>query len=308
MTGHQSVLLQESIQALAIKPSGVYVDCTFGRGGHSRAILEHLNANGRLLAIDKDLDAIAYANEQFAADARFHIYQGSFTKLKAITEQTDMIGKIDGVLLDLGVSSPQLDNPERGFSFMQSGPLDMRMDASQSLDAAQFINKARVEELARVFKEYGEERFSGRIARAIVNARENAQITTTSELAEIVKEANPKWEKHKHPATRVFQAIRIHINQELNDLRDCLQQCMHVLAPKGRLAVISFHSLEDRLVKQFMREEERGLTPPPGVPVRACEIKTTFKRIGKAIKPSDEEMKHNVRARSAVLRIGEKIA
>jgi 16S rRNA (cytosine1402-N4)-methyltransferase len=208
----------------------------------------------------------------------------------------------------LGVSSPQLDNPERGFSFMQQGPLDMRMDLSQDLDAARFVNKAEATEMAKVFKEYGEERFAGRIARAIVSAREENPILTTAALAEIVKAANPKWEKHKHPATRVFQAIRIHINQELMDLTACLKQCVKTLTVGGRLVVISFHSLEDRIVKHFMREEEQGLRPPPGVPVRAIDIKTCFKRVGKAIKPSDDEIKQNVRSRSAVLRIGEKIA
>lgn len=305
---HQSVLLQEAVHGLAIKADGIYVDGTFGRGGHARAILHHLSSKGRLLAIDKDPVAVAYAQDHFSLDPRFTLFQGSFAELPRFAEQAQVYGKIDGILLDLGVSSPQLDEASRGFSFMQEGPLDMRMDLTQAMRAADFVNKADEKELVRVFREYGEERFSGRIARAIVAAREKSPITTTQTLAEIIKQANPKWEKHKHPATRVFQAIRIHINQELTDLSACLDTIMDVLAVGGRLAIISFHSLEDRIVKQFMRAKEQGMRPPPGVPVRASEMATCFKRIGKAIKPSDEEIKQNARARSAVLRIGEKTA
>jgi 16S rRNA (cytosine1402-N4)-methyltransferase len=308
MTAHQSVLLQESINGLAIKANGTYVDGTFGRGGHSRAILQHLNASGRLIAIDKDKEAIDYAALHFSDDPRFKIFRGSFAHLGDIARECDVYGRIDGILLDLGVSSPQIDNPERGFSFIQQGPLDMRMDTAQDLDAAHFVNKAASAEMEAIFREYGEERFARRIANAIVTAREESPILTTASLAEIVKAANPKWEKHKHPATRVFQAIRIHINQELTDLTACLKQCVDAMAVGGRLAVISFHSLEDRIVKQFMRSEEQGVRPPIGVPVKAVDIKTNFKRIGKAIKPTDEEVKQNVRSRSAVLRIGEKIA
>lgn len=308
MTAHQSVLLQEAIEGLAIKPEGIYVDGTFGRGGHSRAILQQLSASGRLIAIDKDPEAIDHAHEVFGADPRFSIYQGSFARLAEFAELAGVYGKIDGVLLDLGVSSPQLDNPERGFSFMQKGPLDMRMDLSQHLDAAGFVNEAEADEMAAIFREYGEERFAGRIARAIVAAREQSPIITTEVLAEIVKQANPKWEKHKHPATRVFQAIRIHVNQELTDLTGCLNGVIDTLAVGGRLVVISFHSLEDRIVKQFMRDKEKGPSLPIGLPVRNIETKTNFKRVGKAVKASDIEIKQNVRARSAVLRIGEKIA
>ncbi|CDZ78626.1 Ribosomal RNA small subunit methyltransferase H [Legionella massiliensis] len=308
MTGHQSVLLQEAIDGLAIKPEGIYVDGTFGRGGHSRAILQQLSSAGRLIAIDKDPEAIDYARNHFADEPRFEIFQGSFARLAEFSKEAKVYGQIDGILLDLGVSSPQLDNPERGFSFMQKGPLDMRMDLSQELDAAGFVNKAEAEEMAVIFREYGEERFAGRIARAIVAARSEAPISTTEALAEIVKQANPKWEKHKHPATRVFQAIRIHVNQELHDLNLCLNAALDVLAIGGRLAVISFHSLEDRIVKQFMRNKEYGQRPPPGVPIRDVEIKTNFKRVGKAVKAAEGEVKQNVRARSAVLRIGEKLA
>lgn len=305
---HQSVLLGESIEGLAIQSGGIYFDGTFGRGGHSQEIIKLLGVQGRLYAIDKDLDAIACAKERFGLDQRFHIFHGSFAQIEAFAAQVSVVGKVNGILLDLGVSSPQLDNPERGFSFMHEGPLDMRMDLTQALSAARFVNEAEAEDMARIFRLYGEERFAGRIAKAIVAARTKAPITSTLQLAEIVKEANPKWEKHKHPATRVFQAIRIHVNQELSDLSSCLEQCLKILAPGGRLAVISFHSLEDRIVKQFMRDKEQGEKPPPEVPVRYEGLKTNFKRVGKAIMPQENEVKDNVRARSAVLRIGEKLA
>ncbi len=308
MTAHQTVLLHEAVEGLAIDPQGIYVDGTFGRGGHSRAILQRLAGSGKLFAIDKDLEAIEYGQQAFADEPRLQFYQGSFAQLAQFAKEAGLSGKINGILLDLGVSSPQLDTPSRGFSFMQQGPLDMRMDLNQPLNAAQFINEAAVEELALVFKNYGEERFASRIAKAIVLARAEAPIETTAALAEIVKQANPRWEKHKHPATRVFQAIRIYVNQELNDLSACLETAMEVLAVGGRLVVISFHSLEDRIVKQFMRSKEQGPRLPTSIPLRYVETKTCFKRIGKAVKASDMEVKQNVRARSAVLRIGEKIA
>lgn len=305
---HQSVLLHESIAGLRIKADGIYVDGTFGRGGHSQAILNELSDAGRLFAIDKDPAAIEFAEQQFGSDKRFQIFQGSFARLKEFAKEVEIEGKIDGILLDLGVSSPQLDDASRGFSFMKKGPLDMRMDLTQSLDAAYFVNHAEADEMAKIFREYGEERFAGRIARAIVEARNETPILTTEVFAEIVKEANPKWEKHKHPATRVFQAIRIHINDELSDLKLGLDAALDILCVGGRLAVISFHSLEDRIVKQFMRLKEEGHRPPANIPIRAMDMKTTFKRIGKAIKPQDVEVNDNVRSRSAVLRIGEKIA
>ena len=233
---------------------------------------------------------------------------GSFANIKEFAKKLQVFGAVDGILLDLGVSSPQLDNPDRGFSFTQLGPLDMRMDVNNPLSAASFVNEAPVEEMASLFRLYGEERFALRIAKAIEKARMQIPITTTLQLAEIVKEANPKWEKHKHPATRVFQAIRIHVNQELHDLSQCLDQCIDVLSKGGRLAVISFHSLEDRMVKQFMRDKEMGERLPKEVPVRHEDIKTNFRRVGKAVMPKDVEVKGNVRARSAVLRIGEKVA
>jgi 16S rRNA (cytosine1402-N4)-methyltransferase len=308
MTVHQAVLLQEAIEGLALKANGIYVDGTFGRGGHSRAILQHLSASGRLLAIDKDPEAVAYAKQHFSSDQRFQIYHGSFANLAEVAKQAGVFGQINGILLDLGVSSAQLDEPARGFSFQKQGPLDMRMNLQQELDAAHFINNAQLDEMAAIFRQYGEERFAKRIARAIVTARTAAPIQTTEVLAEIIKQANPKWEKHKHPATRVFQAIRIFINQELTDLTACLNLVVDTLAIGGRLVVISFHSLEDRIVKQFMRTQEQGEYLPKGVPIAQIRIQTRFKRIGKAIKATNQEIKQNIRARSAILRIGEKIA
>lgn len=305
---HNSVLLQESLEGLAIKPDGVYVDGTFGRGGHSRAILAALSAQGRLIAVDKDQEAVRYANQHFADDARFQLFHGSFASLPEFTKRAGVYGQVDGILLDLGVSSPQFDDAERGFSFMKAGPLDMRMNTEQPLSAAVFVNTADSDELIRVFREYGEERFAKRIAGAIIDARNQAPIVSTLEFAELVKKANPKWEKHKHPATRVFQAIRIHINNELQELQDFLAGSLEMLAVGGRLAIISFHSLEDRLVKQFMRDSEQGARLPRGLPIQASEEKKTFKRIGKAIKPSEVEIMDNIRARSAILRIGEKLA
>lgn len=305
---HYSVLLQEVIEGLAIKANGIYVDGTFGRGGHSQAILARLATSGRLIAIDKDPEAIEFANLHFNNDSRLQIFQGSFSQLAEFAKEANVYQQVNGILLDLGVSSPQLDNAARGFSFMQAGPLDMRMDTSQSVDATRYINNAKLEDMAQIFWEYGEERFARRIARAIVEARVKEPILTTTVLAEIIKQANPKWERHKHPATRVFQAIRIHINNELDDLKKGLQRAFDVLAVGGRLVVISFHSLEDRIVKNFMRTMEVGPMLPPGVPIRAQEMKKCFRRLGKAIKPSAEELRQNIRSRSAILRIGEKLA
>ncbi|MBA2650134.1 MAG: 16S rRNA (cytosine(1402)-N(4))-methyltransferase RsmH [Legionella sp.] len=308
MAAHQPVLLHETMKALAINPEGAYIDGTFGRGGHSSNILNALSDKGKLFAIDKDLDAVQYGKDNYGLDKRFQIAHGSFASLSNLAKAWGIYGMVDGILLDLGVSSPQLDNPVRGFSFMQEGPLDMRMDITQETSAAQFVNEAPANELASVFRTYGEERFAGRIARAIVEARMIAPISTTLQLAEIVKAANPKWERHKHPATRVFQAIRIYVNQELTELSEGLGQCIDVLKPGGRLAVISFHSLEDKIVKRFMRDKEQGPRLPPEVPVRYEVTITNFKRVGKAVMPQEEEVKANVRARSAVLRIGEKLA
>ena len=306
MNSHKPVLLEEAIEALAIIPDGMYIDGTFGRGGHTRAIMERLGPKGRLFALDKDWAAIAYAKTRFSQDERFQIRQGSFAGLTEAAQEWGIVGKLNGILLDLGVSSPQFDDAERGFSFMQAGPLDMRMDSQQGLNATQFINEAKESDLADVFFTYGEERYSRRIARAIVMERSKAPIQDTITLAEVVKAAHPKWEKHKHPATRVFQAVRIYVNQELTDLEACLAQTLEVLAGRGRLAVISFHSLEDRIVKQFMQRAEQGVRIPKHIPVKANHLEGRLRRIGRAIKPTEGEIHNNIRARSAILRIGEK--
>lgn len=302
---HQPVLLEEALEALAVKSDGFYVDATFGRGGHARQILNLLNESGKLLVIDKDEEAIREANK--LQDARIIIKHGSFTNLKNWIDELGLVGKIDGILLDLGVSSPQLDDAARGFSFLKNGPLDMRMDPKQKLTAALWINRASEEEIARILYEYGEEKFSRRIARAIVKARALKPLTTTEQLAEIVAQANPKWEKHKHPATRTFQALRIVVNDELNELRNCLEQSLEVLAIGGRLAVIGFQSLEDRVMKSFMQRYIHG-SALHQLPLRQAELGIKLKRIGRALKPSDAEINQNPRARSAHLRVVEKIA
>jgi len=304
---HQSVMLDEAIENLAIQPDGVYLDATFGRGGHAQAILNQLGSTGRLLAMDKDPDAVAYACSHFSSDKRLLIQHGSFADLEKFVAKQNLIGKIDGILFDLGVSSPQLDDPERGFSFMRDAKLDMRMDHSQGMDAATFIAKVEEKELARVLWEYGEERFSRRIAKAIVMARQTSPITTTAQLADVVAKANPAWQKGKNPATRSFQAIRIAVNKELEDLERGLIQGLDVLKVGGRLLVISFHSLEDRIVKHFMQRQEQGDEIPAGLPIKHIDIEMKFKRLGRAIKPSEKEIAMNPRARSAILRIGEKL-
>ncbi|MEH6671120.1 16S rRNA (cytosine(1402)-N(4))-methyltransferase RsmH [Halopseudomonas sp.] len=303
---HTSVLLEEAIEGLAVKPAGLYVDGTFGRGGHSRALLARLGAEGRLLGFDKDPEAVRVGAELAAEDGRFVVIQRSFADMAEELRQRGLHGQVDGVLLDLGVSSPQLDDAERGFSFMHDGPLDMRMDPTSGQSAAQWINGAPEEDIAAVLKEYGEERYAKRIARAIVTRRAEQPFTRTADLAEVVKVANPAWEKHKHPATRAFQGIRIFINRELDDLAEGLKAALEVLAPGGRLVVISFHSLEDRLVKQFMRREAKGAPLPRDLPIRAADIDVSINLIGKAIMPSAAETAVNPRARSAVLRIAEK--
>ena len=305
---HVTVLLQEAVDALVTNPAGFYVDGTFGRGGHSALVLQHLSPEGHLMGIDKDVSAIAVANERFADDARFEIAHGSFAELAELIEARGMTGKVDGVLLDLGVSSPQLDEAERGFSFQNDGPLDMRMDQTRGQSAADWVNNATEEEIARVIKEFGEERFAKRMARAIVTERQKAPFTRTKHLAEVIKEANPAWEKGKHPATRAFQAIRIHVNNELTDLDAVLEQALKVLAIGGRLVVISFHSLEDRVVKRFIRRQELGDPVPRGLPIRDEQLNKRMRSCGKAIKASDGEVDANVRSRSAIMRVAEKIS
>lgn len=304
---HITVLLNEAVAALITDTSGFYVDGTFGRGGHSALVMQQLSADGRLLGIDKDLAAIATANARFADDPRFAIAHGSFAELAKLVDERDMTGKVAGVLLDLGVSSPQLDEAERGFSFMQDGPLDMRMDQTRGQSAADWINSASEDDITWVFKEYGEERFAKRMARAIIAERQKTPFTRTKHLAEVIKEANPAWEKGKHPATRAFQAIRIQVNSELTDLDSVLEQALAVLAPGGRLVVISFHSLEDRAVKRFIRRQELGDPVPKGLPLRDDQLNKRMRSLSKAIKASDEEVNANVRSRSAVMRVAEKL-
>jgi 16S rRNA (cytosine1402-N4)-methyltransferase len=304
---HVTVLLHEAVEHLITDPSGFYVDGTFGRGGHSSLLLQKLNPTGRLLAIDKDVTAIETAREKFAGDQRFEIAHASFADLAELVRAKNLAGKVSGVLLDLGVSSPQLDNADRGFSFMQDGPLDMRMDQSGGISAADWINSAAEDEISFVLKELGEERFARRMAKAIVAERVKRPFTRTGHLAEVIKEANPAWEKGKHPATRAFQAIRIYINNELGDLESVLTQAVEVLAPGGRLVVISFHSLEDRMVKRFIRQQEQGDPVPKGLPIRDEQLNRKLKSVGKAIKASDEEVTINVRSRSAVMRVAEKL-
>lgn len=304
---HTTVLLNETVDGCVVDPDGVYVDGTFGRGGHSRLLLSKLSSNGKLIGFDKDPLAIASGKELEAEDARFRIVQSSFADMKDELARIG-INQVNGILLDLGVSSPQLDDAERGFSFMKDGPLDMRMNPDAGLSAAEWVAETAEAEIARVLKEYGEERFAKRMARALVEARKAEDITRTSRLAEIIKQANPAWEKHKHPATRAFQAIRIAVNNELGDLENVLADSVDLLLPGGRLSVISFHSLEDRMVKRFIRAQEKGKDLPPGLPVMEDQLGKTMKKIGKAIMPGREEIERNQRARSAVLRIAERLS
>ena len=301
---HRPVLLSEVLTGLAIDPSGIYIDGTFGRGGHSRAILEKLNEHGKLFAIDQDPEAEQEAHK--IKNKNFYFIRDSFKNIKKIAEKNYISGNIAGILLDLGVSSPQLYDAKRGFSFQKDGPLDMRMDPDKGQSVAEFLETVREEKLAEILKTYGEERYSKRIARAIVNAQKEAPITRTLRLAEIVKTAHPAWERDKHPATRVFQALRIFINQELDVLHAVLPQCLEILKNNGRLAVVSFHSLEDRIVKQFIQEEIHGDVVLRQLPIKDRELKKSLRSIGRAIKPTEVEMKENPRSRSAILRIVEK--
>ncbi|MEE6031669.1 16S rRNA (cytosine(1402)-N(4))-methyltransferase RsmH [Avibacterium paragallinarum] len=310
---HFTVLLNEAVDGLVLKEKGIYIDGTFGRGGHSRLILSRLSQDGRLIAIDRDLRAIAAAAQ--IQDPRFQIEHNSFSAIPEICEKLGLVGKIDGILLDLGVSSPQLDEAERGFSFMKDGPLDMRMDTTQGLSAAEWLQQVSEQDLAWVLKTFGEERFAKRIAQTIVNYNKNARqngtepLSRTLQLAELISQSVPFKDKHKHPATRSFQAIRIFINAELEELERVLQGALQVLAPQGRLSIISFHSLEDRMVKHFMRKQSKGESLPKGLPLREDQIQRsqTLKTIGKAIMPSEQEIAQNARSRSAVLRIAERV-
>lgn len=305
---HISVLMEETIDGLDIKPNGVYIDGTFGRGGHSGQILARLGSEGRLQAIDQDPQAIAAA-EKFADDPRFAIAHNRFSQMREVATQAGILGQVDGILLDIGVSSPQLDDAERGFSFMKDGPLDMRMNPTAGRSAAEWLAEADLEDITYVIKEFGEEKFGRRIATKICETRVHTPILTTKQLATLVDEAVPVKDKFKHPATRTFQAIRIYINSELEEIQTALKESLDVLKPGGRLVVISFHSLEDRIVKQFIKKQSKGEAIPRGLPLTDAQLKQnlTLKAVGKAIKPSAAEIAQNPRARSSVLRVAQKL-
>jgi len=306
LRSHQTVLLEEAVEALRVKADGIYVDGTFGRGGHSRAFLARLSSLGKLIALDRDAMAIASAME--IADPRLAVFHAPFGALREVVGRAG-IAHVDGVLLDLGMSSPQLDEADRGFSFRFDGPLDMRMDTSRGQTAAQWLEQSSEQEIGEVIRRYGEERFAKQIARAIVAVRSRGPVDRTRQLAEIVAKAVPTREPHQDPATRTFQAIRIHINQELEELAVMLPQCLEVLDDGGRLVVISFHSLDDRIVKQFMRTHSQPGALPARLPLRAHELpKPHLKLIGKPVFPSESEVAANPRARSAVMRVAERIA
>jgi len=304
---HETVLLNEAVAALSVKPNGVYIDGTFGRGGHSAEILKKLEKKGRLLLIDQDPEAIVAAHQLYADDERVKIWRGSFRHIPQALSDVGLAERVDGVLLDLGVSSPQLDDASRGFSFAKEGDLDMRMNPDVGESAAEWLQHAPAKEIADVLWQYGEERLSRRIASAIVMDRVETPFTTTLQLAEMIARVIPKREKNKHPATRSFQAIRIHINQELASLIECLEAASEYLSIDARLVVISFHSLEDRLVKRFMRKHSRPVKLPKGLPVMPDETKKPMLRLlSKAIKASESEVKRNPRSRSAVMRVAER--
>jgi 16S rRNA (cytosine1402-N4)-methyltransferase len=308
VTAHTPVLLEEVLAGLAIQADGRYCDGTFGRGGHTAAILAALGPAGRIVAIDRDPEAIAAGRVRFKDEPRLTLVRGSFAQLEQLLRAAGLEGQLHGVLLDLGVSSPQFDEARRGFSFMQDGPLDMRMDNEAGQSAAQWLARASEREIADVLFKLGEEKFSRRIARAIVAARTATPITTTRELAAIVEAAVPTREPGKHPATRTFQAIRIHINGELEAIMAVLPQAVNLLAPGGRLCVISFHSLEDRLVKRFLRREAQGDPLYAELPVVPPHARPRLRLVGGPTMPGDDEIERNVRARSAVLRVAERLA
>ncbi len=306
-TTHQAVLLKETIAGLNIQPNGIYIDGTFGRGGHSCAILSRLGSKGRLIAFDQDPEAVKVGQQLAQQDARFHIEHCDFASITQVVSKFGLLSKINGLLLDLGVSSPQLDDPKRGFSFMRDGKLDMRMNPTQGQSIAQWLKQVKQKELKDIIKNYGEERYANRIARAIITEREVKPIETTVQLADIIAKAHPAWEIGKHPATKTFQALRIFINQELQQLEITLPQSLNILAPKARLAVISFHSLEDRLVKRFIREAAKGDAYPAHLPITVDMLNPKLKPIGKAIYATETEIQQNPRARSAILRIAERL-
>lgn len=296
------------MHALVVDPNGIYVDGTFGRGGHSRAVLERLGEAGRLIAIDRDPEAVSAGCELARADRRFTIVGGRFGSITELLAHIGVQGNLCGMLLDFGVSSPQLDTAERGFSFSSEGPLDLRMDPTRGESAAQWLAQAPQAEIVQVLFDFGEERFAKRIARNIVAQRSEGPLTTTTQLAALIARSVPTREPGKHPATRTFQALRIRINDELEEIQDCLRQSCDILAHAGRLVVISFHSLEDRIVKRFMRTESRGPVLPKGLPVTAEESRGRLRILGKPVRPSPAEVASNPRARSAIMRVAERLA
>lgn len=304
---HQSVLLNEAIKGLRVNMNGKYIDTTFGRGGHTKAIVSQLT-NGQLMIMDKDPEAIAVAHDLYGNHPNVIIKHQNFSELESAVNEAHWTGEVDGILFDLGVSSPQLDTSERGFSFQHDGPLDMRMNPNIGISAADWIKSVDESTLATVIKQYGEEQFAKRIAKAIITARETQSITTTKQLAEIIAKAHPRWKPNRNPATQTFQAIRIFINSELNEIESALPQAVTALKKGGRLAVISFHSLEDRIVKHFMRGNKTIDTTPRKLPITITQTdQLILKCIGKPIYASDVEKQQNPRARSAVLRIAEKM-
>lgn len=309
MTEHVPVLLAEVLEGLAIRPDGLYVDATFGRGGHSAAILGQLGPAGRLLAIDRDAEAVAYGRERFADDERFLIERGNFSGLGDIAVRHGFGGATDGILFDLGVSSPQLDDAERGFSFMQDGPLDMRMDRDEGRSAGDWLNQVSERELREVLKIYGEERQAARVARAVIRAREEAPLVRTSQLAGIVESVlGRRRPGERHPATKTFQAVRIRVNRELDAIAEALSQVRELLAPGGRLVVISFHSLEDRIVKRYMRDASLDDSRYRGLPEVPAGARAWLRLVGKPRTAGRDEAAGNPRARSARLRVAEKLA
>jgi len=301
------VLLKEALQALRIRSEGIFVDATYGNGGHAREILVRLGSHGRLLVLDRDPRAVTAARHEHSDDSRVTAVHAPFSKLKEVVQTYGLIDRVDGILFDLGVSSLQLDDPQRGFSFQTDGPLDMRMDTTSGITAAKWLRSVSEDRLCEVIRTYGEERYARRIARAIVVERQRTSLDTTAQLARVISQAVPTREHGKHPSTRTFQAIRIYINRELEELGTVLSQTLSLLHPGGRLVVISFHSLEDRRVKRFMRDASRGDPFPPELPVPTRELGPKVRLVGRAVRPSMAEVSRNPRARSAVLRVAERL-
>ena len=305
---HQTVLLDEAVEALVQDVTGIYVDGTFGRGGHSSALLKKLGQGGRLIAIDRDPAAISYGQVQFGKEPRIEFVHAEFSHLKSVVLERNLVGNLSGVLLDLGVSSPQLDEAGRGFSFMREGPLDMRMNTSSGMTAADWLNTAAEREIVEVLQVLGEERFARRIARAIVQSRAENPLRTTKDFADLIVASVPAFDQGKHPATRSFQAVRMYINSELTELEAALAEVIDLLAPGGRLVVISFHSLEDRIVKRFMRDASKPPALPREIPVVARKVKTPLRLVGKPVRAGAEEIAQNPRSRSAIMRVAERVA